>query len=67
MLTKASSAPVVPPLLAVRVSSDGKVEVDCNIPKLEAVKLLNNVIEELRLQAYREQDRLIQVAQPAHQ
>ncbi len=67
MLTNALPAPVIAPLLAVRVSTDGKVEIACNMPKLEAVKLLNNVLEELRVQAYREQDRLIQVAQPAHQ
>ncbi len=67
MLMKAAPALIAPPLLAVRVSPDGKVGVACNVPKLEAVKLLNNVIEELRLQAYREQERLIQVAQPVQQ
>jgi hypothetical protein len=66
MLTQALPV-AAPPLLAVRVSAEGKVEVACHIPKIEAVKLLANVLEELRLQAYREQERLIQVAQPAHQ
>ncbi len=67
MLTNAAPVPIAAPLLAVRVSADGKVEVACNIPKLEAVKLLNNVVEELRLQAYREQDRMIQIAQAVQQ
>lgn len=48
-------------LLSVTVSSDGKAEVTCNIPKLEAVKFLLGLIEELRFQAFQEQGRLIEV------
>jgi hypothetical protein len=64
MLTHALPV-AAPPLVAIRVLPDGKVEIACHVPKLEAVKLLNNVIEELRLQAFREQDRMVLMAQPA--
>jgi hypothetical protein len=50
-----------PVLLSIRVTNGGTAQVDCNIPKLEAVKLLLNVVEELRFQGYREHDRMIEV------
>ena len=65
----ADLAPISPlastPLVAISISSDGRVDVKCQIPKTEAVKLLLNIVEELRLQGFREESRLIQVARPA--
>jgi len=58
-------APLMPPLLCVTVAQGGRVDVQCGIPKLEAVKLLLSVVEELRMQAYQEHGRLIQVAPAA--
>jgi hypothetical protein len=52
-------------LLAVTIEVGGRTQIACHIPKLEAVKLLLSVVEELRVQAYQERDRLVQVPAPA--
>jgi hypothetical protein len=48
-------------LLSVTIEAGGRTQIACHIPKLEAVKLLLSVVEELRAQAYQERDRLVQV------
>jgi len=50
-------------LVRVVIHPSGQVDMHCRIAKTEAVKLLLNVVEELRFQAYREADRLIEVPQ----
>ena len=52
----------LPPLVTIEVHANGQTRIMCNIAKIEAVKLLGSVMEELRHQAYREGDRLVQVA-----
>jgi hypothetical protein len=59
-----TALPPSPPLVAVSVGADGRVQMSCGVPKLEAVKLLLNIVEELRIQAVREESRLIQLAPP---
>ncbi len=54
-----------PTVLSVVIGASGQVEFNCHIPKIEAVKLLLSVVEELRLQAYDEQRRVVQVAPAA--
>jgi hypothetical protein len=51
-------------LLNVRIGPGGQAQIACQVPKLEAVKLLLSVVEELRAQAYQERERLVQVAAP---
>ncbi len=52
----------MPPLVTIEVHANGQTRIMCNIAKIEAVKLLGSVMEELRYQAYRESERLVQVA-----
>jgi len=53
-----------PSLLVLTIEAGGRAQIACHIPKLEAVKLLLSIVEELRAQAYEEQNRLIQVPSP---
>jgi len=57
--------PALPPIVSIVIGADGRTQVSCQVPKTEAVKLLLSVVEELRLQGYREESRMIQLAAPA--
>jgi hypothetical protein len=61
-MTQLASLSNTSPVVSVAISSDGRVQIACHVPKTEAVKLLLNVVEELRLQAFREDARIVRVA-----
>jgi hypothetical protein len=48
-------------LLMISVRADGRTEIKCALPKLEAVKLLAGLLEEFRIEAIKESGRLIAV------